>query len=91
QLEDLSTRPDLLSLKSDIESAEAEAGIARKTALPEFEVQARRSPWTDPGGVYGGRLQLTWSLYDHGRSKLETQAAMKKADAARASYDDARS
>lgn len=90
QLGDLSNRPDLLALSADIESAEAEAGIARKSSLPELEIQARRSPWNDSDVFFGGRLQLTWSLYDHGRSKFETQAAKKKADAARASYEDAR-
>lgn len=87
---DVSNRPDLLALNADMESAEAEAGIARKGALPTLEVQARRSPWNDRDVFYGGRLQLTWSLYDHGKAKLETQAAKKKADVARASYADAR-
>lgn len=90
QLGDLSNRPDLLVLTADIESAEAEAGIARKGSLPELEVQARRSPWNDRDVFYGGRIQLTWSLYDHGKSRFETQAAKKKADAARAAYQDTR-
>ncbi len=89
-LRDLSNRPDLLVLTADIESAEAEAGVARKGSLPELEIQARRSPWNDRDVFYGGRLQLTWSLYDHGRSRFETQAAKKKADAARAAYQDTR-
>ena len=56
----------------------------------ELEIQARRSPWNDRDVFFGGRIQLTWSLYDHGRSRFETQSAKKKADAARASYEDAR-
>ena len=90
QVGDLTMRPDLLLLIADVESAEAEAGIARKGSLPELEIQARRSPWNDRDVFFGGRIQLTWSLYDHGRSRFETQAAKKKADAARASYEDAR-
>lgn len=90
QLGDLTNRPDLQALNADVESAEAEAGIARKGSLPELEVQARRSPWNDRDVFYGGRIQLTWSLYDHGRSRFETQSAKKKADAARAAYEDAR-
>lgn len=90
QVGDLTMRPDLLLLIADVESAEAEAGIARKGSLPELEIQARRSPWNDRDVFFGGRIQLTWSLYDHGRSRFETQSAKKKADAARASYEDAR-
>jgi outer membrane protein TolC len=83
-------RPDLQLLAADVEAAEAEAGIARKGSLPELEVQARRSPWNDRDVFFGGRIQLTWSLYDHGKSRFETQAAKRKADAARASYQDAK-
>lgn len=85
----MTSRPDLQLLAADIEGAEAEAGIARKTGLPELEIQARRSPWKDQEVFYGGRLQLTWSILDHGRSKYEAQSALKKADAARNQYRDA--
>lgn len=87
---DVANRPDLQILAAEVETAEAESGIARKGSLPELEVQARRSPWNDRDVFFGGRIQLTWSLYDHGKSRFETQAAKKKSDAARASYQDAK-
>lgn len=87
---DVANRPELQILAAEVETAEAEAGIARKGSLPELEVQARRSPWNDRDVFFGGRIQLTWSLYDHGKSRFETQAAKNKSDAARASYEDAK-
>lgn len=82
-------RPDLLSLKAEISAAKGEMDIARASLRPELEFRASRSPWGDSAGVYGGRVQLTWPLYDHGKSRLETDAARKRAEAAQKRYQDA--
>lgn len=87
---DVSSRPDLQLLAAEVEIAEAEAGIAKKSSLPELEIQARRSPWNERDVYFGGRIQLTWSLYDHGKSRFETRSAKNKAEATRASYEDAK-
>lgn len=89
-LGEVSSRPDIRALAADIKVADAEAVIARKGALPELEIQARRSSWSDQEVSYGGRVQLTWSIFDYGRSRYEAQAAKKKSDAARASLEDVR-
>lgn len=85
----LTERTDLLLLKNEVKAAEAEAGIASSSLRPDLEVRAMRSPWADSEGIYGGRIQLTWSLFDHGKSRLESQAARKKAEAAKRNYEDA--
>ncbi len=86
---DLTQRPDLLLLNAEVQTAEADAGLARLDNRPELEVQARRSPWNDSNALYGARIQLTLPLYDHGRSRFETQAAKARSQSARARYDDA--
>ncbi|MBS0162621.1 MAG: TolC family protein [Nitrospira sp.] len=87
---DTSLRPDLLAIKAEIEAAKAEAGIASRSSLPEVEFQIRRSPWNDTPSYWGGRLQLTWSIDDHGKSRNETQAAKRKAEASMATFEDAK-
>lgn len=84
----ISERPDLLALKAEISAARAEMEVSRTSLRPELELRASRSPWGDSGGIYGGRIQLTWPLYDHGKSRLETEASRKKAEAAEKRYQD---
>lgn len=86
---DLANRPDLQLLQADVRAAEAEAGVASVSLRPDLEVRAMRSPWGDSAGVYGGRIQLTWALFDHGKARLESQAARKRAEAARKQVEDA--
>ncbi len=90
KVKDITQRPDLLAIKVDVKAAEAEAGIASRGSLPELEFQVRRSPWNDTPSYWGGRLQLTWAIDDHGKSRNETQAARRKAEASLATYEDAK-
>ncbi len=87
---DISSRPDLMLLQAQVEKANADTELARVRRMPELELQARRSPWSDSPGVYGARIQLTWSLLDHGRSGFEAGAAKKRATVAMVTYDDAK-
>lgn len=82
-------RPDLLVLRSQVQIAEAEAGVARVSNRPELSAQIVRSPWSNDPGYFAGRLQLSWALFDHGKARNETSAAKKRAEAARKLLEDA--
>lgn len=82
-------RAELLNLNAEIRAAEAEARVARTSRLPQLELQGRRSPWQDNDPVYGARIQLSFPLFDHGKSRAEEGAAGKRAEAARRSLADA--
>lgn len=86
---DFDGRPDLLILRSQVQIAEADAGVARVSNRPELSVQIVRSPWSNDPGYFAGRLQLSWALFDHGKARNETSAAMKRAEAARKLLEDA--
>jgi len=86
----LSARPDLLFLQSELQKAEAEALISRRSATPELELVGLRSPWRDDSTHFGARLQLTWSLYDFDKRKFETESAEKQAEAVRTQISDVR-
>ncbi|MBX3117483.1 MAG: TolC family protein [Fimbriimonadaceae bacterium] len=83
-------RPDILALIAQADIAEAEAQLVSVERRPELEFQLRRSPWNDSRAYYGARIQLTWALFDHGKSKAESDAARKKAASAKALIEDAR-
>lgn len=85
----LDQRPDLLVYKAEVLVAEAEAQASRTSQRPEFRVQVVRSPWSNERGVFVGRAQLTWSIFDHGRARNESKAALLRAEAARKSLLDA--
>jgi outer membrane protein TolC len=82
-------RPDLLVLRSQVQIAEADAGVARTSNRPELSAQIVRSPWSNDPGYFAGRLQLSWALFDHGKARNETSAAKKRAEAARKLLEDA--
>lgn len=82
-------RPDLLLLAADLQAAEAELGIARKTNLPELEIQGRRTPWQERDDRIGLRLQLSVPLFDHGRARDEAKAASTRLEAVRKALADA--
>ena len=82
-------RPDLLILRSQVQIAEADAGLARVSNRPELSAQIVRSPWNNDPGYFAGRLQLSWAIFDHGRARNETSAAKKRAEAARKLLEDA--
>jgi len=82
-------RPDLLILKSQVQIAEAEAGMAKVSNRPELSAQLLRSPWNKEPGYFAGRLQLSWALFDHGKAKNEANAAKTRAEAAQKLLEDA--
>ena len=82
-------RPELLFLDAQVRIAEADIAIARASGRPEFELQARRTPWQERDDRYGLRLQLSIPLFDHGRIGAETKAAGIKAEAAKKALEDA--
>lgn len=82
-------RADLLLLSAEVASAQAEAGIARTSRLPQLELQGRRSSWHESSPVFGARLQLSFPLFDFGKSRAEETAALKRAQAASRALDDA--
>lgn len=84
-----SQRGDLMILAAEVREAEAEARIATTNALPELEVQGRRTPWQESNVTYGVRVQLSIPLYDFGKARNERKAALTRAAAARASLEDA--
>ncbi len=82
-------RPDLLLLAADLRAAEADLGIARKTNLPELEIQGRRTAWQERDDRVGLRLQLSIPLFDYGRAKAERKAASSRVEAQRKALEDA--
>lgn len=82
-------RPDLLVLRSQVQIAEADAGVARVSNRPELSAQIVRSPWSNAPGYFAGRLQVSWALFDHGKARNEASAAKKRAEAARKLLEDA--
>lgn len=88
--QDIEGRPDLRLLAAQAEQAQAESNVARRSRFPELEVTALRSPWRDRPTNFGARIQLTFPLYDHGRSRSESSAAQKQAESSQAQLEDAR-
>lgn len=84
-----SSRFDLLLLSAEVRVAEAEAGVARASARPELEIQARKSAWQDQDQRFGARIQLSFPLFDGGRVRAEVGAASKRAEAAKRALEDA--
>jgi len=89
-LRNAENRPDILLHAADVDLALAEANYASRIALPELDLIGLRSPWRDRPAQLGVRLQLTWSILDHGRSRNEREAAQKRGEAAAAALVDVR-
>jgi cobalt-zinc-cadmium efflux system outer membrane protein len=85
----LTRRGDLMQLSADVISAHADAQFARTSLFPELEIQGRRSPWRDSDPVYGARIQLSFPLWDSGRSRAENRAASLKEKSAQRALEDA--
>lgn len=68
------TRPDLLSLRAQRLGAESDGKVANLSFLPDLELQARRAPWSSADQQYGVRLQLFFSLWDHGATRARIQS-----------------
>lgn len=82
-------RADLLALSAEVSAAQAEARVARADRLPQLELQGRRTAWQDSPTAYGARIQLSFPLFDSGRSRAEVSAANRRAEAAKRALDDA--
>ncbi len=85
---DLDSRSDLLALRVQVQTAEADAAIARASNRPELALQLVRTPW-GTSDAFGGRAQLTWPILDHGKARHEGRAARQRAEAARRRLQDA--
>lgn len=85
----IESRPDLAAFRAQAEMAQAESDLARANGRPELDVQLRRSPWNESKAYYGARIQMTWAVFDHGKSKAESSAAKKRAASAKAQLEDA--
>jgi outer membrane protein TolC len=85
----LRQRPELMRLAADVKVAEADARLARSSAMPELEIQARRTPWQESADEYGLRVQLGVPVFDYGRVRAESKAASIRANAARRALTDA--
>ena len=83
------SRPDILTLKAQAEIAESEAGIAKVSNRPEFNLQVVRSPWSTQPGYFVGRAQFTWAIFDHGKARNTLDAAKKRSEASNKLLDDA--
>lgn len=81
-------RVDLLSIKGEIREAQAEGEVAKTERMPQFEIQARKTPWQANSQSIGARFQFSFPI-DTGRTRYQESAAKKKAEAASKSYDDA--
>lgn len=81
-------RPELQSLLATRQGALADANSARLSRLPDFEIQARRAPWSSGTEQYGLRIQMVFPLWDHGSARSREKAAKSLADSATQSFDD---
>lgn len=76
-------RPDMLEQRALVVTAEAEARFSRASNRPELNLQLVRSPWGNDRSYFVGRVQFTWAIFDHGRSRSDASAAQLRADYAR--------
>lgn len=81
-------RPDLMLLAGEVDHAEAQAREQALTNRPDLRLEVRRSPWTTSAEV-GLRLQVSFPLFDHGRTRELVNAANLRREAARQQLDDA--
>jgi outer membrane protein TolC len=86
----IEARPDLRELQAKVAVAEGEAAAVRVGNRPEFSLQLLLSPWGDGRGYLAGRAQLTWRIFDYGRSRNEADAAKLRVQATHREFEDAR-
>ena len=82
------TRPDLLTIQADIDLANAEARQSKLSLFPDFEIQARRSPWSGDEQQYGARFQFSFPLWDNFSSRFKESAATARKRSAMAQMSD---
>ena len=83
--------------RNEVETLRAQAAQSKFTSkeaslslLPDFEIQVRRSLWSDPVERYGVRLQLVVPLWDHGAATAKRRAAERERESFEASIADLR-
>lgn len=81
-------RPELTALAFQRQSFESDMQQARLSLLPDFELQARRTPWSTDSEQYGLRIQLVFPLWDHGAARKRADASGQQADATSLEYSD---
>jgi outer membrane protein TolC len=82
-------RPAIMSLQAEAVKAKAEAEAVRASSLPEFSLQLVRSPWSNDPGIFVGRAQFTWAVWDHGRARNEIESANTRAESVQMALEDA--
>jgi len=82
-------RADLMALAAEISLADADKKVARASRMPQLELQGRRSPWQQADQQYGLRVQLSFPLFDSGRSHAEESAGDLRSRAAGKAMADA--
>lgn len=82
--------PDLVSKQAEVRGAAADVRVARLLGRPEFQIEARRSPFYDANNTIYPRLQFSFPLFDGKRVRNEREAAESGRKAAEQSLADAR-
>lgn len=90
----LTRRPDIAQAEQTLAAANAQVGVARAEQLPLFSLTASLGSQsaalpallTSPAGIWSLGLAATAPLFDSGRREARTDAALARAEQARASY-----
>lgn len=85
---DLDGRPDLRLAQLDADEVRAEAKAAKSALMPELDLYGLKSGWSSTDARFGARIQLTWNLWDSGRSRSEAKALTLKEAALKAERAD---
>jgi outer membrane protein TolC len=85
---DLEARPDLKLAQLDADEVRAEAKSAKSALMPDLDLYGLKSGWSSTDTRFGARLQLSWNLWDSGRSRSEAKAFSLKAAALKAERED---
>lgn len=85
----LDERPDIAQIKSELNSAKADARSASLSSWPDVELQFGRSPFDQPE-QYNARVQFVLPLYDFGAAREKRRSAMEAQRAAQRSLEDRR-
>ncbi|MCC7230150.1 MAG: TolC family protein [Fimbriimonadaceae bacterium] len=80
-------RPDVQGLRATLDSSRWDLRGSRSSLMPDFEIQFRRSPWTDPE-QYNLRLQLVWNVFDWGAGSNRVRSAKAGIEAATKDLED---
>ncbi len=82
-------RADLMLLKAQIQSAQADQNLIKAGNKPELKISARRSGWNGGRANYGARIQLSMPVGPSGQVRSQLKAAKHRAAAGEAALKDA--